>query len=353
MNFYVNEDIKNTGRVFPAQGRYEYHRFDMNENPEGLPQSFVNEVLKEVTPAFLATYPEPDRFLKKYAAFLGVGFENVLATNGSDMAIRYLLETFGEPGKDVVTVTPSFEMYRIHCSILGLNHVPVEYEEDLTISMEKILSAVTDNTSILVLLNPNNPIGNVYTEEEIYMAVAKTQAVGAILIIDEAYHYYYLNTFLHVVQKNDNVVILRTFSKLFSIAACRLGMIISNSEIIKYVKNGCLSFEVNSIALLFAERLLERPDLIQELVRTEAEGKQYFLGTLRQHGYECWDGTGNYVFIKTKDPAMNVAERLKREEKVLVHPYNNRFLKEYIRVSTGSRNAMNYFMDALLRVDRH
>ena len=95
MKYYVDEHIKNTVRVFPEQGRYGYHRYDMNENPEGLPKEFVDEVLKEITPEFLAIYPEPDRFLHKYADFIGAAYENVLTTNGSDMAIRYLLAKQG------------------------------------------------------------------------------------------------------------------------------------------------------------------------------------------------------------------------------------------------------------------
>lgn len=91
--YYVNENIKNTKRIFPQQGRYAYKRYDMNENPEGLPKAFVDSVLKEITPEFLSVYPEPDRFLNKYASFVGVSYDNVLTTNGSDTAIRYLLET--------------------------------------------------------------------------------------------------------------------------------------------------------------------------------------------------------------------------------------------------------------------
>ena len=111
MKPHVNSFVRNTNRVFPAQGRYDKLRYDMNENPEGLPKGFVDSVLKEITPEFLAIYPEPDRFLRKYAEFVGVKLENLMCTNGSDMAIRYLLETFGEVGKEVVTVAPSFEMY--------------------------------------------------------------------------------------------------------------------------------------------------------------------------------------------------------------------------------------------------
>ena len=351
MNYHVNEYIKNTVRVFPMQNRYGMHRYDMNENPEGLPKEFVDSVLKEITPEFLAIYPEPDRFLHKYAKFIGAEYENVLTTNGSDMAIRYLLETFGEVGKEVVTVAPSFEMYWVNCCILGYKHVPVAYEPDLTIKIENILNAINDNTRIVVLLNPNNPVGNVYTEEELQQVIARAKEVGAIVIIDEAYHYFYPNTFIEHALKDENVVVLRTFSKLFSIAACRLGVIISNPEIIHYIKNARLTFDANSIALLFAERILDHPEMVDELIRIEREGKAYTLEELQKKGYECRDCRGNFIFVKPHHNAKEIAKRLEEEKQVLVHPYGNELLKDYLRVSVGSKKAMQIFLDAFLEVD--
>ena len=352
MAYYVDEHIKNTVRVFPEQNRYGKFRYDMNENPEGLPEEFVQSVLKEITPEFLSIYPEPDRFLNKYADFLGngVSYDNLATTNGSDMAIRYLLETFGEKGKDVVTVTPSFEMYWVNCNILGLNHVAVPYNSDLTISIESILDAINENTRIVVLLNPNNPVGNVYTEDELQKVIKKTQEVGAIVIIDEAYHYFYDKTFLPYALKEDNVVIMRTFSKLMSLAACRLGVIISNPQIIHYIKNVRLTFEANAIALLFAERLIERPDIIKDLIRIEVEGKKYTLDTLAEHDYWCRDCMGNFIFIKTKNDPIAVSRQLE-ERNILVHPYKNELLKDFIRVSVGSVKAMKTFLDAFFEID--
>ncbi|MCI6620694.1 MAG: histidinol-phosphate aminotransferase family protein [Firmicutes bacterium] len=349
--YYVDEHIKNTNRVFPQQGRYDYLRYDMNENPEGLPKKFVDSVLKEITPEFLSIYPEPDRFLNKYAAYIGASYENVVAVNGSDMGIRYLLETFGEKGKDVVTVAPSFEMYWVNCSILGLHHVPVAYEPDMTISIDKILDAITENTRIVVLLNPNNPIGNVYTEDELEKVIEKTKKVGAIVIIDEAYHYFYPNTFLKYALNEENVVLLRTFSKLFSIAACRLGIVISNSQIIHYVKNAKLTFDANAIALLFAERILDHPEMIEQLIETEKEGKAYTLAELTKHGYETRDCRGNFIFVTPKHQATEVAQKLETEKKILVKSYGNEMLKKYLRISVGSKDAMERFLTAFFEID--
>lgn len=347
----INPNVKNTIRVFPKQGRYEYYRYDMNENPEGLPKEFVDSVLKNITPEFLSVYPEPDRFLKKYAEFIDMSFENVTATNGSDMAIRYLLETFGERGKSVVTVSPSFEMYWVNCSILGYKHVPVAYEKDFTIKIENVLAAVNEETRIVVLLNPNNPIGNVYTEKELQKVIAKAKSVGAVVIIDEAYHYFYPNTFLKYALNEENVVLLRTFSKLFSIAACRLGVVISNPQIIHYVKNAKLTFDANAIALLFAERILDHPEMIEQLIETEKEGKAYTLAELTKHGYETRDCRGNFIFVTPKHQATEVAQKLETEKKILVKSYGNEMLKKYLRISVGSKDAMERFLTAFFEID--
>lgn len=352
MNYYVNENIKKTERIFPMQGRLSFYRYDMNENPEGLPKDFVDSVLSEITPEFLAVYPEPDRFVGKYADFIGAKPENVVTANGSDMAIRYILETFGEPGKDVVTVTPSFEMYRINCSILGLHHVPVPYHEDLTVSVENILSAITENTRVVVLLNPNNPIGNVYTEEELRRIIEKTRETGSIVLIDEAYHYFWPETFLKYALTEENVILLRTFSKLFSLAALRLGVVIAHPQLIHYIKNGRLSFDVNSMALLFAERILDHPEMVKKLMDIEQEGKDWILSELRVRGYECRDCRGNFIFVRPKADAHEVVRRLEDEEKVLVHGYSHPYLRDLIRVSVGSKAAMEFFLAAFLRTDR-
>lgn len=347
----VNQFIKNTTRVFPKQGRYNKYRYDMNENPDGLPIEFVNSVLKEITPKFLTVYPEPGPFIQKYAQFVGVKPENVTVTNGSDMGLRYIMETFGEVGKDVVTVSPSFEMYWVNCCILGYRHVPVSYEKDLTININKIISAITQNTRIVSLLNPNNPVGNVYSENEVVKVIDRAKAVGAIVIIDEAYHYFYPKTFINLALKYDNVIILRTFSKAFSIPALRLGIIISTPEIIHYVTNAKMTFDVNSVALLFGEKLLEHPELLQAVVDSENKGKSYTICELKKSGYEYRDCKGNYIFIKPHHNAMEIANRLDKEKNILVHAYSNELLKNFLRVSIGSVYSMKIFLNAFLALD--
>lgn len=358
---YVKPWIKDIVRVGGQQGRLGYLRLDMNENPGGLPEPFVEEVKRELTPEYLAMYPEESRMLALLAAYLSgetgmdqgtIGVDSLCLTAGSDMAIRYLFEVYAQTGGTVVTVAPSFEMYRIYSLVFGLNHRPVTYHEDYTLPVEEILDAIGEDTDIVVLLNPNNPIGRAYTDEEFVRITDKAADVGALVIIDEAYHYFYKKTFIPEALKREHVVVIRTFSKLMSMAGCRMGFMVANPQLIEYVKHVRPSFEVNSIALKFGEKLLERPELLEQMTREAQDGKSFLLEDLKAHGYEVMEREGNFIFVRPRyKTAKEAAERLENEKHVLVKTYGAPLLKDYLRISTGTRPYMEQFLEAFYEVD--
>ena len=133
--------------------------------------------------------------------------------------------------------------------------------------------------------------------------------------------------------------------------AVRLGVIISNPQLIHYVKNLRVTFEANSIALLFAERLLDNPQVIDHLIATEREGRKHTLEVLSSKGYWTKDCLGNFIFVETKRDPYEVARRLKEEKQVLVHTFGHPLLKNYLRISIGSKAAMDIFLEAFLEVD--
>ena len=343
--YYVNEHIKECIRIFPEQGRGEFIRLDMNENPEGLPLDFVNSVLDEITPSFLATYPEPKNFMEKYANALNVSIDNVCCVNGSDMGIRYIFDVFTHPGGEAVMVSPTFGMYGVNAKQHGVIVKSVQYDDNLTVSAEKIVDSITDNTNLVILLNPNNPVGNVFTNEECNLIIEKARLCNAVVVIDEAYHYFCPETFLDFVQKYDNVLLLRTFSKLFSLAAVRLGVIIGNESIIRYVQNARLSFDVNSIALKFGERLLDSPGIKDDLIQIHRQGKEYLIDRLKSNDIHFFAGKGNFLFVEPTIPAPQMVEELYKR-KILVKYYEHPLLNRYIRVTTASQRMMSLFWNA-------
>ena len=349
----INPVLEKLTRVFPEGGRGDFLRLDMNENPEGLPADFVAEIRAKITPAFLATYPEPDRLLAALAAYHHLPEDRFSLTDGSEMAIKHVFEVFALPGTQVVTVTPSFAMYEVYCEMFGVTHQGVPLGEDLAFPTEAFLGAIGQDTSLVVLLSPNNPAGGLLPRDEVERIIRKAAEHDAVVVIDEAYHYFCEVSYLELVERYDNVVVLRTFSKLFSLAGLRLGYAVSRPEIVDYLNRVRPTFETNSVALLFGEALLRRPDIIESLIQTEKEGRLYLMGALARAGYEPrHDHGGNFVLVKPKKCSREVEAALK-ERKILVKTYGNKhLLRDYIRISTGSRRVMEKFVAAFLDIDQ-
>ena len=257
---YVNEKIKNTFRVPQPEGRGAYIRLDQNENPDGLPRWLFNSVMEKVTPEFLAIYPEETIPTAKYANMLNLNKENVTLTDGSTVGMGYVIKVFGQPGKDILCVTPSFAMYEVYAKMIGMNVKQLQYEEDFSYKIENTLNAINENTGIVVLVNPNMPVGNIYCKEDITSIIDKATQNNAIVTIDEAYYYFYDQSSVDMVKEYDNVFVLRTFSKMLSIPSLRLGVIMSSMENIRCINNYKPHYTVNSIALLFAEAIVDNHD---------------------------------------------------------------------------------------------
>lgn len=349
--YYVNENIKDLYRVKFHDERGSVLRLDMNENPEGLPKEVFDKIWAKVTPEYIAAYPEKDRLMELLARHDGILSENISVTAGSDEAMRLIFHCFGEAGKNLLTVTPTFEMYDVYCKMFGMNHVTVDYREDFTLDADAVTDAVNENTGIVILLNPNSPIGAVYKEEEVRAVVEKAQKNGAVVVIDEAYHYFYEPTFLPLIKEYDNLLVLRTFSKLFSIAGLRIGYVSGNAELISYIEKAESTFNVNNIAILFAQELISDQGLIRALVEKEYIGKAWLSERLKEAGYRYAAMEGNYVLFYPNRESKIIVEKLKQKD-IWVRDYGRGILKGWIRVSIGSVACMQRFWEAFVEADR-
>lgn len=349
---YIDEQIKNTYRVPQPEGRGAYIRLDQNENPDGVPQWLFDSVMEKVTPEFVAIYPEESKPTEKYAKMLGLELSNVTLTAGSSVGMGYVIKTFGQPGKNILCVTPSFAMYEVYAKMIGMNVLQLKYESDFTYKVENTLSHIDENTGIVVLVNPNMPVGNVYPKDEIIAIVEKAKANNALVIIDEAYYYFYDQTSVDLVKKYDNVVVLRTFSKMLSIPAMRVGAIISSSENIRCMNNYKPHYTVNSIGLLFVEAIVDNHErLLSELKEKYQEGKDYILGKLKEYNYEIIPSEGCYVCIKPKYKTSREITDLLKENNILILCGKDG-LTGWLRLTIAHKKYMELFMDTLLKIDK-
>lgn len=351
--YYLDSKVEHLYRIFDQNERKDYLRLDLNENPGGLPQEFINKVLEGVTSQFVAQYPETLHFTEVLADFLGTDIHHLCLVNGSAEGIRYIIQAFTSPGGRIVGVVPSYFMFQVYSEMYGRTFVKVPYNDDLTMDVNNIIDALTDDTQLLILLNPNNPMGNVYSEEEFERILKASDEKKINVLIDEAYHYFYPGTFIKYALKREHVFVTRTFSKLFSLAGCRLGYVAGWPEGVKMVQKLCTPHNTNAFAMRFAEAIIETPGVLQSLIDNFTEGRNYLIDALEKNGYSHKGEAGNFIFIKTKTDAPTIVNRMKAEKMILIKSYPN--VGEFgtcLRVSIGEKKYMQQFMSALLELDK-
>lgn len=348
--FYINPHIKDLYRVKFHDKRGDVLRLDMNESPMGLPAEFVESVKEKITPQYLSMYPEKDELAGILAKHNETEADNISITDGSDEAMRLIFQCFGEEGKEVLTVSPTFEMYDVYSKMFGMKHVEVAYEDDFSVSEETILENIRPETSLVILLHPNSPIGNAYELCNIEKIISRAEENGAIVVVDEAYHYYMEDTVMPLIKKYDNLLVLRTFSKLCAIAGLRIGYVSGCKQLIQYIDNAESTFNVNNIAILFAKEIMRTPGLLEGLRSEWQQGHDYTVAELKRLGYNVQSGFGNYVLFWPNKNSKELISELKNKN-VWVRDYGRGVLKGWVRVSTGDKQSMEKFIETLMIVD--
>lgn len=350
--YYLNKNIKDLDRIFDQHKRRGYLRLDLNENPTGLSQDFIDKVLKGVDAEFISQYPETLEFTETLADYLGTDIAHINLVNGSSEGIRNIIEAYTSEGGKILGVTPSYAMFEVYSKMYGRNFIPIKYTDDLKIDIEDVLEKMTKDIELIIIVNPNNPIGNAFTNAEMEKIIDKAKENEITVLIDEAYYYFYDNTFINYALENDHIFLTRTFSKLFSLAGCRLGYVVGWPEGIKMIQKLCTPHNVNAFGMRFAKAIIEEPNMIQELIDKHKEGREYLIDFLSKNNYSFSALNGNFMFIKPKTDPELLVKRMKNEKHILIKVYNGiGNLGECLRVTTGEKSAMTEFIDALKELD--
>lgn len=351
--YYLNPSIEKLYRIFDQNERKDYLRLDLNENPGGLPKDLIKRALDGITPQFVSQYPETLHFSEILAKHLNTDISNICLVNGSAEGIRYIIQAFTSENGRIVGVVPSYFMFQVYSEMYNRDLVNVPYNDDLSMDINRIIKELTDETQLLILLNPNNPMGNAYSDEEFSLLMKETQKKQITVLIDEAYHYFYPKTFINYALKNEHVFVTRTFSKLFSMAGCRLGYVAGWSNGIKMVQKLCTPHNTNAFAMRIAEFVLETPGVLDKLITDFQDGRRYLVKWLDDHGYKHKGEAGNFIFIKPKTDADKIVSRMKSDKKILIKSYSGvgKF-GDCLRVSIGETMYMKQFTSALIELDK-
>jgi histidinol-phosphate aminotransferase len=329
----------------PLEGRGGKLRLDFNENTVGCAPELIRALRRSFTAESLTWYPEYDQSRTILARYFKVDKKEILLTNGTDDAIKMVCDTFVDPGDVLLQPSPTFPVYKFFHSVAGgrINSIP--YEEDFSLPLAKFLSALKKPTRWLALANPNNPTGTTISQGDlktILRAAPKT-----VVLVDEAYFDFSGETVLPWIRKYPNLVVSRTFSKAFGLAALRMGCLFANPGLADLLQRGQNPFAVNSLALAAACEAIRHTSYVRRYADEVRVNRAEFCRLLKAMGIPFVPSSANFVLTRVGEHAPEIARRL-RELGILVRDWSyDLHLRGYLRITIGSTAQTRRLVKAL------
>ncbi len=307
-----------------------------NENPLG-PSPAALAAMQQVL-ARLHLYPDGNAFYVKLklARKLRIEPENLLLGNGSNEIIEFVGHALMEPGVDVLVSQYCFAVYPIVTRLFGANLLSVparNYGHDLPAMIE----AITPNTRVVFVANPNNPTGTLAPREEVLRLVNEVPD-RVLLVMDEAY-LDFLDEPLDLLpliraRERPNLLLMRTFSKIFGLAGLRLGYGIGHPELVASLEKVRQPFNINSIAQAAALAALEDQEHLDRSRANNAKGLEYLQNSFRQLDLQFIPSHANFVVVRVGD-GQRVFQALQKQG-VIIRPMGSYQLPEWIRITVGT-----------------
>lgn len=324
-----------------------------NENPLGPSPKAVAAMRKALDSLHL--YPDGNAFYlkRKLAEKLAVKPEQICFGNGSNEIIEFLGHAFMRPGVDVVVSDFCFAIYPIMARMFGANVVSVP-AKGLGHDIPAMLRAITPQTRVMFVANPNNPTGTLAAKQVIEQLVAEVPD-SVLLVMDEAYIDFLENPadLLPLVRslKKPNLLLMRTFSKIYGLAGLRLGYGVGHPELIAALEKVRQPFNINSLIQAGAIAALDDEEHLERTKQNNAEGLAYFAEQLKSLQLEFAPSAANFILVKVGN-GQKVFEAMQRAG-VITRPMGGYKLPEWIRITIGTpeenRRCLAALQEALSR----
>jgi histidinol-phosphate aminotransferase len=329
---------------YPPLGCRDALRLDFNENTLACSPK-VREVLGRISTGELTRYPEREPVEAIMAAHLGVGEGQVALTNGVDEAIHVLFEAFLEDGDELLLPVPTYTMYEVYASATAARVVPVQAADDLQFPFERLLAAITPQTKIIAIANPNSPSGTVATRAQI-LELAR-RAPHAVLLVDEAYFHFHGETVIDLIATVPNLIVARTFSKAYGLAGLRLGLLAGSAELMRWIRRVLSPYSVNSLALACLPAAIEDTAYLDWYVGEVLAGRRLFEAALDAAGVRRWPSRANFILVEIGARHAEFV-RLMHEAGVLVRDRSgDPGCMGRVRITIGTREQMEQAVLAL------
>jgi len=328
----------------PPLGSRDALRLDFNENTLACSPR-VREVLASISAGSLTRYPEREPVEAIVAAHLGLAADQVALTNGVDEAIHVLFETFLDSGDELLLPVPTYTMYEVYASSTDARAVAIQADDSLEFPFERLLAAISPQTKIIAIANPNSPSGTVATRAQMIELARRTPQ--AILLVDEAYFHFHGETLMDLVGVIPNLVVARTFSKAYGLAGLRLGLLAGPADTMKWIRRVLSPYSVNSLALACLPPALADTEYIDWYVGEVLAARSEFESALDALDLRRWPSRANFILVDI-GPRHAEFVRLMRAAGVLVRDRSSDpGCDGRVRITIGTREQMQHAIAAL------
>lgn len=328
-----------------------------NENPLG-PSALVEEAIASACDD-LARYPDGSGFRLKnvLAASLGVETAQITLGNGSNDVLELLARVFLAPGRNAVCSAHAFAVYPLATLSAGAElrevpALPADAEQAYGHDLDAFVDSIDDNTGIVFVANPNNPTGT-WVDPQAIERLLQRVPERVLVVLDEAYCEYQDQSqrpdSLGLLEKHQNLVITRTFSKVYGLAALRIGYALSNPVVADLLNRVRQPFNNNALALAAAEAAWQDQAHVAASVALNDEGMAFFHDKLPALGLSILPSQANFICVNFARPAQAIYQAL-LEQGVIVRPLAGYKMPEHLRITIGTPDENQRCLDALQTV---
>ena len=329
----------------------EIIKLGSNENPAGTSQKAIEAVKKEAK--YMAQYPESnlENLKSKIAGYSGVNSSNIIiGGDGADEILDVLGKTLIEPGDEFIVPIPSYMYYEFTLKIQGGVPVYAKWNvEENKLDVDSVIDAISDKTKIIFLCTPNNPTGGLISKDDIKKVLGSTDAL---VVVDEAYFEFSDVNNVDLLADYDNVLILRTFSKVLGLAGMRVGYAISNPEFIEYMHRVKPVFSLTKLSYVAALATLDDKEYIKKSTEISVQSREYLIENMSKFDkLTVYDSKANYILVDVRKTGMDsteFAEELLKRGIIVRDCKSFKGLDDYwIRVSVGTLKEDKKFIETL------
>jgi histidinol-phosphate aminotransferase len=347
------EPGRSIDEVKRAYGLDRVAKLASNENPAGPSPLAVEAIHKHLSG--INFYPNGGLDLReRLASAFDLKVANVIVGSGSDGIMSNIIRTFLCDDDEVLTTESAFIGFQVLARSRGIAYRTVPYRA-WHYDLEALASAITDKTKIIYLANPNNPTGTIFSRQE-FDRFYKHVPERVLIILDEAYFEYAKDNHRYpdsMHYRYDNVITLRTFSKIYGLAGVRVGYGFAHEELIANLLKVKLTFEPSSLAAVAGIAALDDHEFVHRSLEMNARGRRLITDGLRQIGFEVVPSEANFIMLPLEDAATAslITEELLHRG-LIVRQLGAFGLPQCIRISTGAEEDNHRLLDAMSAIQK-